>query len=354
MFSKILLFLNAFLVINKHSHYNGVLNPSQFVSRLDNVMVSETGKISELMLGMDDFDETDDLFDIQTTMIKSALDQGIYVKIYPIIHEYPWKLKRNLRKHFNSEMLVNITIVEDFNVDTTWIRDYGPIFIQENSTLTVIDMDYFQRRPRDDLMNYHYALRTGEDLRHVHLASEGGNILANGNGICIVSDVIFNFNFVNEKTISEKQALMRKLLASMGCPYTIIMPALIGDATGHVDMYMSWANNITLLVGVYTRNQHLQNHILVSNAVKMLRKVGRGLFDVVEMPMPNCSKCTWSNHVHIGNDVIVPVYKEENSIVQDYVLMLISHYTKKRIIPVFADELVKWNGVFHCITKTKP
>ena len=348
--------LNAALLLSvaEHGGYNDGLDPERFVPRTDGVMVSETGRISELLLGMPDVSERDYLFDIQLTMIQSALSQGIGVRIYPTVHEYPRRLDRHLRSVLDGRIPANLTLVTDYFVDTIWMRDYGPAFVRRNGTLEVIDMDYFRRRPRDDVMNYHYALATNRSLRHVHLASEGGNILSNGYGICIVSDVIFDFNFSEETTKAGKARVMRSHMENIGCPYTIVVPAMSGDATGHADMYVSWATNTTLLVGVYSEEQDPENHAVVSNAVEELGRVGRGLFVVVTMPMPDCGKCTWTNHVHVGNRVIVPVYENEDAEVQDAVLRLVAKHTKKGVVPVFADDLVKWNGVFHCITKTRP
>jgi agmatine/peptidylarginine deiminase len=55
------------------------------------------------------------------------------------------------------------------------------------------------------------------------------------------------------------------------------------------------------------------------------------------------------NHVHIGKYIIVPIYsKEDNKIAIEN----IEYNTKKKVITVNADKLVKFSGVIHCITKT--
>lgn len=339
-------FLNLYLLWSYSWIYQGVndaLDPDFFKPNKMS-MISETDNISGLILAMENNHYTDYLFDMHMKLINTALIQNISVTIYPTYIHKQLHLVNNIKNEFDGIIPPDIKIYDDYRVDSIWIRDYGPIFYNN----TIIDLDYFPRRPRDDVMNYHYALNNHIELTHVNLLAEGGNILSNGEGICIISDVILEWNF-NDLTILKRAEKIRKVLMPIGCDYTIIMPSLYDDATGHVDMWMSWANSKTLMIGLYTYKQHPLNNKVILDALNELDRLSKGIFDIRILPMPNCIGCTYMNHVHIGKYIVLPIYYEEDN---EFVISEIETITGKKVIGVNANNLIKWSGAIHCITKT--
>lgn len=339
-------FLNFFLLWNYSWIYQGIndnLNPNNFKPNKISMM-SETGNINKLLLAMDNNYDTDYLFDIHIKLINTALIQNISVKIYPTnVNNNHVYLIDHLKEYYGS-IPSNIKIYDNYRVDSIWIRDYGPIIYNN----TIIDFNYFQRRPRDDIMNYHYAINNHINLKHFNLLVEGGNILSNGEGICIISDIILEWNF-EELELYDRVEKIRSEFNKFGCFYTIIMPSLYDDRTGHVDMWISWVNSKILMVGLYTYKQHPLNNKVILNALNELDRLSKNLFTIEILPMPNCKKCTYMNQVHIGNYIVVPIYSDEDN---ELIISKIKKITGKNIIEIYADNLIKWNGVIHCITKT--
>ena len=120
-------------------------------------------------------------------------------------------------------------------------------------------------------------------------------------------------------------------------------------------MYLSWATNKTLIMAMYIEQQDSKDFIIMKKSLEILNRVGKGLFDVVIIDMPDRGQKdltkTFANMVHLNNKIAVPVYTDGSWAPQ---LEIISNITGKTVVPIFSDAIVKYNGVLHCITKTMP
>ena len=135
--------------------YNTDLSPSTFIPSQATSFASETGHVSELLLAIENTDLRDDLYMIHKQLIEIALNQNVSCTIYPVyVHSRDITiLEEKLSKDFNTS---NIKIVQDYFTSHIWIRDYGAMVMSNGRDL--VDYDYFDKRPVDDYMSYHYAL----------------------------------------------------------------------------------------------------------------------------------------------------------------------------------------------------
>jgi agmatine/peptidylarginine deiminase len=271
----------------------------------------------------------------------------------------------------------------DFASDSFWVRDFGPFFVREIETgdLSIEDAWYYPQRPNDDAMPRDFATRIGVPVSDFDLYFEGGNFLPNGGGICIVSSVLLDANpHVDKETIEE---MFRQQL---GCEDLVIVQALKDAATGHVDMWMAWADHTTLVVGEYLETQDAVNRAIIERNV---RKKLQGLRDpatgepirIVRIPMPsNCPAETrpgqrpglespplasawcphlsaeeriWRNYLNvlfINDTVLLPVYAQDRTYEAEAIEIWESFGFN--VVPLDADLIAPAEGMFHCVAKT--
>lgn len=280
---------------------------------------------------------------------------------------------------------VDVVWIQDFNTDAFWIRDYGPFFVEHtgNSTLSIEDTKYYPGRPNDDAQPHDFADRYGYPIHDLNLFYEGGNFLPNGSGLCIASSVLLDANpHYNE---SEIRNLMKNYL---GCEKLSIVQALDDAATGHVDMWLAWADQTTLLVGEYTRKQDPVNHDIIEKNVNeilsqltvsdkdtpiQIRRVpmpsncppevhytGNGKFKIPKKAAPKCGhlasdKRVWRTYLNVtfvNETVIVPVYEQDTT----YEAKAIGIWEDLgfNVRTVVSDHIAPYQGEIHCITKTIP
>lgn len=210
-----------------------------------------------------------------------------------------------------------------------------------------------------------------------NLYFEGGNVLPNGGGLCIVSSVVLDAN--PHYTEPEIRDMFRQ---ELGCEDLIIVQALDDSATGHVDMWLAWADRTTLLVGEYGPKQDRVNHNIIEESLATKLE---GLIDpqtgepigIVRMPMPsNCppnlngrmkyeppaapycpylpsrfrSWRTYLNVVPVNGKVLMPVYAQDKTYEEDAIDIRTA--LGFDVVPVKADAITPLAGQLHCITKT--
>ena len=245
---------------------------------------------------------------------------------------------------------------DDKNLDSIWIRDYGPLFVFDPAkTAAIVDADYVRyNRIRDDAQPGHFATYMAMTRHEWDFATEGGNFLANGNGICLVSSTIYGLNPGYDTAAIEQQ-----YLDYLGCTDLVILPA-VEDVTGHVDMWMFWLDHKTLIVAEYTNAQNASARAEMETAVSdqltglVDPKTGDDI-EIVRIPMPDDSGGVWrtyTNGIWIDDNFLMPVYAG-NATAQATVTTTLEN-RGVTVIPINSDVIISSAGALHCISKTIP
>ena len=272
---------------------------------------------------------------------------------------------------------------QEFETDSFWLRDFGPFFVRDvaSDALSVEDAKYYPGRPHDDAQPRDFAERIDVPVSDFDLYYEGGNFLPNGGGLCLASSVLLDAN-----PHLKRESVEAMFRAELGCEELVIVDALKDAATGHVDMWMAWADHTTLLVGEYTVQQDAVNSKIIERNV---RKKLSGLHDpetgapikIVRVPMPsNCplhyfpgakpglplpgEAAQWCpylppqyriwrsylNVLQLNGRVLLPVYAEDRT--HEAEAIRIWEEQGFEVIPLEADIIAPAAGEFHCVTKT--
>ena len=238
--------------------------------------------------------------------------------------------------------------------DTMWARDYGPIFVRHaNGTRAAVDGQYgLVDRQLDESVPQRLAACLRIPLRRAPLQLAGGNLLSNGQGLCITTTAMVDDNFArgfDESGISE---VLREYL---GVRQVVFLEPLNNESTGHVDMFATFTNHNTVVVGAYAPTMDPVNAaILDRNAATLARvKTAGGRLHVVRIPMPPNDDKQWrtyTNVVYANGVALVPTYARideqgRQQALATYAALLPGWH----IASVDASDLISLGGALHCI-----
>jgi agmatine/peptidylarginine deiminase len=72
-----------------------------------------------------------------------------------------------------------------------------------------------------------------------------------------------------------------------------------------------------------------------------------------DCPMTDYVSRSYMNVLSLNNELIVPVYNIDRKYEEEAINKW-KTYTKKNIITIESEAIIKYNGIIHCITKTGP
>jgi len=115
------------------------------------------------------------------------------------------------------------------DLDTFWVRDFGPLVVRQGGRHHVVDLPYGDDRHADDALPRVVAEELGLPLIGTGLDMEGGHILSDGAGTCVLTDDVIVRNALTGWTRSDVVAELRMLF---GCARSLFVPALAGRRRG--------------------------------------------------------------------------------------------------------------------------
>ena len=234
-----------------------------------------------------------------------------------------------------------------------WARDYGPWVVEtSDGSPAFVDVGYYPDRQRDDAIPTLVGAYFDVPTYRPDFAAEGGNFMANGEGVCAVTNWMLQQN-----GLSSGGPLEQRLRDYMGCDQTVIVERLDGEGTGHIDMFAKFLSPGVVLVGDYdSRVEPVNAAILDRNAAQFARVVrpnGRRL-QVVRIPMPRAGHPvyrSYTNSLLINGVAVVPIYDTdrglEDEVVRIYRQALPAGY---EINLVDSSDIIEYGGAVHCVT----
>jgi agmatine deiminase len=244
-----------------------------------------------------------------------------------------------------------------YALDSIWVVDSGPYWVLDGTgTLAVVDPRYYFDRTNDDAIPYKLADLLGLTDYRPDLDYEGGNIMSDGNGTCFstTAHVIRN--------LPHSQADVEQMLADyLGCEKMIWVERLIGEGTGHIDMFAKMLDPTTIIVGEYEPTQDSENAQLLDATAAMLASetnLDGDPFTVVRIPMPdNSNRSVWrtyTNSVQVNDLIMVPIYTNEQSNEAAALQVYQTVLPGTTVVGIPADEIITAGGAVHCVTRTRP
>ena len=264
----------------------------------------------------------------------------------------------------NVNVNMDRVVFQVIETNSVWIRDYGPWWIIEpENSLAIIDLVYNRPRPLDDTYPESAAGYFGINYYGLGLIEAGGNMLLDGQGAVIVSNVIFDGSQGFDPTLTQDQ-LEQYFLDYFGVHKVIVTPHLINDGTGHIDMFVKLINDSTIIVGEYENQSagYPGNYDICNQVASQLANETNGAgrpFNVVRMPMPqfnNGITYTYINSLIVNNKVLVPIYGLSTEFANDDSVLALYETIMPGVEAVGFDcnQIIPANGAIHCIAMKVP
>ncbi|MCA9212076.1 MAG: agmatine deiminase family protein, partial [Planctomycetales bacterium] len=221
-----------------------------------------------------------------TTLVKELASQ---LQVLILVDDYESQVEaRNELAKAN----VELSNVQFFPVpaNTLWVRDYGPITVLGSEGFPIwIDCQHHlsDNHIKNDLLIERLGRLTGHRVIRGPLLLEGGNVVSNGDGLIVCTKHLETDNL---KLGYTPQALRKRLRSMVGCRELVVLENLKREPTGHVDWFLTFVSQDTVVVGEYDPKVDSENAKILDANAERLREIRVGTtgtqLNVVRIPMP--------------------------------------------------------------------
>lgn len=243
-------------------------------------------------------------------------------------------------------------------LDTVWVRDFGPMFVrQTDGSVTVIDTDYTNvdntERWRDNDMPILIGNLMELDVNFIPVRIEGGNLLHNGDGLCVTTTAVMRRNAPRGYDAKRIGALFQN---RYGFESWIYVKELVNEPTGHADMFITFLARNLALVAECDPVAYPEWAAAFDEAAELLSKheTSMGRIRVHRIPLPppvGPNFRSYNNVIMFNGRILVPVYSNVDPALQDAALETYRRLMPAwRVVPINADSMVPNRGLLHCVT----
>ncbi len=298
----------------------------------------------------------------------AALSRGEMVKVLVDDQETGDRVRKLLQ---GTDAVVENVILPQIKSSDVWVRDYGPTFLlnEKKPWKAAVKWRFnawggkYDDLMYDDIAGEEVVQNSKVKVFRPGIVMEGGSIDVNGRGVVLTTEqCLLNKNRNPQLTRDDLEAYLEQYLNITSVVW--LKSGIEGDDTdGHVDDFARFVNADTVVcahseTGGGHNPQVLQTNLDILTAYR--DQIGRGL-NVLKLPMPEPIPLPEEERVlpasyanfYIGNEaVLVPVFDDPSD--QKAVQMLKDCFRDRRIVPIYAKDLVYGYGGFHCVTQQEP
>jgi agmatine/peptidylarginine deiminase len=254
--------------------------------------------------------------------------------------------------------------------DDTWVRDYGPLAVDEGAGPTLLDFRFngwggkFEARLDDRVPDQLYRAGAFGDCAYHHLpwVLEGGAVETDGRGTLLATSKSIVSDSRNPGLPVEE---MEAVLASQ-CGISRFLwlghGALDGDDTdGHIDTLARFADPATILFTTAAADD--PDHVELSLMEKELTAMRTAEGEPYQLlPLPPAGQhyhddghrlpASYANFLIVNGAVMAPVYGVDAD--QLAISRLREAFKGHDIVPIDCQALIRQNGSLHCATMPLP
>lgn len=254
-----------------------------------------------------------------------------------------------------------------FFTNDAWVRDCGPIFVKNKSSVAVTDWVFnkwggkYPPWDEDNKIPRAVAELLGYERFEGGMVLEGGSIEVNGCGSLLSTEqCLLNKNRNPQLKKAEIEQQLRDFLGVKNILW--LGEGIVGDDTdGHIDDLARFVGPRTV-VAVVEQDSQDENYALLQDNLKRLSKMqdeqGRPL-EILQLPMPRPIiyegqrlPASYANF-YIGNEtVVIPTFADPQDSVA--LSLLTQCFPGRKVVGLDALDLIWGLGAFHCITQQEP
>jgi hypothetical protein len=137
----------------------------------------------------------------------------------------------------------------------------------------------------------------------------------------------------------------------------VFLEPLVGEQTGHVDMFATFVSSDVVVVGEYSPDADpLNAEILDRNAQRLAAvRTSRGPLRVLRIPMPPHTLDVWRTYTNVlfaNGTLVVPTYPGIDPQGEAEALAIYKHLLPGwTVVGVDCNRLIEWGGAVHCVTR---
>ena len=233
------------------------------------------------------------------------------------------------------------------DMDSVWVRDFGPVpIISDSGKNGIVDLRYYHQRIYDDAIPTKLGSLWNMSVYRTPLDFEGGNFMSDTKGNCFTSEGILYYNGVSQTEI-EKYAK-----DYVGCDKLYITKPMEGEGTTHIDMAGKIIDDNTIVCGEYKSNEDYANNKILNQNAAMYEAAG---FNVVRMPMPSNSDGNFRSYINslfVNGVNMWPTYSIDKAKEAEALEIWEDMMPTWEHVKMNSDDVIKWAGAIHCITMT--
>ena len=267
-----------------------------------------------------------------------------------------------------SAALMDQVIFHHIPTNSSWTRDFGPIFVRDSGGNRVITDWIFNswggKYPPwdlDDVVPQHVGRIFKLPVIEPGIVLEGGSIDVNGKGTVLTTEqCLLNQNrnpHMNRKQIED---YLGKYLSVTNVLW--LKEGIIGDDTdGHIDDIARFVDSNTVVCVVEENESDENFEILKRNFedLKTMNDEGGRSLNVIPLPMPdpviyedNRLPASYANFYIANGVVIVPTFRCRQD---EFALKALRElFPSREVIGIDCVDLVWGLGTFHCSTQQQP
>ena len=238
-----------------------------------------------------------------------------------------------------------------FQVDTPWVRDYGPMQTQlADGSWHWLDGNY-DGRPLDDEAPGKLASHLGLDIERFEFPIDGGALVSNGLGLCVSTLDYFRENDIDYTHVENNERMLQQL----GCRTMMLVPALLDEETKHADVMIQFLDpKLALVASVDPEESPEDAQRMDLVAARLKEEAARQGVEltIARIPTPitiNGEYISYVNGLRLRDAFLVPQYNRRSLPTDRLALALIAEALPGvAIVPVPARQLVELGGVLHC------
>ena len=232
---------------------------------------------------------------------------------------------------------------------STWMRDYGPRFIDDAGRRAAVDHVYNRPgRTADDAFPSVWRTYSGEPKYDIPLVHGGGNFHLFRNRDAFMTRLI-----VNENPSLSEQQIKDYYLAYQGLDVTLVDPFPTSyDSTQHIDMWMLPLADGKVLVSRHASTDGVP-YTVTENTATLL--AGRG-YDVVRTPAWRAGGAhyTYANAVLLNKVALVCQFDGYATQNAEALATFTAALPERSVVGVDCSDIIGLAGAIHCIVMHVP
>lgn len=304
-----------------------------------------------LLLGWDKVDPP--VQQVVLSVAKSVVDRIPAVILVPSEKERSIALKRGLEAEIPADRLRVATVP----INTCWVRDFAPIAVEKGPGLfRLMDPDYIaDTRRDDDAVARPLGSLLGLPVENLPLILEGGNVLSNGRGLLVTTSKLADENTARDLDRKKLETMLR---SAFGARQVVYLEPLVGEMTGHVDMFVTFPTADTIVVASSTKNvDRINTEILERNAAQLEAvSIDGKLLRVVRVSMPPRVFEVWRSYTNVifaNGVVLIPKYANvDDSGHAAAVAVYRELLPKWSTVSIDCEPLARIGGALRCVSAT--